>query len=73
MSGYAFMTSLCVGCRLLIAYNPHKVPSILVDGVRQPVCATCIVEANKVRLGLGYDLFPDPHPDAYEPIRAEEL
>jgi len=72
MSGYAMVYSPCFGCGQMFGYNPHLVPSIRVNGVREPVCRNCLETANKRREANG----DKPHPikpGAYEPIREEEL
>jgi len=71
--GYAVMMSPCLICDKVFGYNPHRVPSIRVNGERQPVCLPCIVQENRRRQLVGQELLPDPHPDAYEPIQESEL
>jgi len=63
--GYYFAMSECFGCKQLFSYNPHSVPSIAVDGVRQPVCRTCIERANPIRRERGLPEIIPAH-DAYE-------
>ena len=36
---YYLVFALCIGCGNLFGFNPQKVPSIRVDGVRQPASA----------------------------------
>ncbi len=72
MSGWAIVTSACQGCSQIFSYNPHKVPSIRVEGVRQPICRNCIERASVIRVANGLDPI-ELHPEAYEPIREEEL
>jgi hypothetical protein len=70
--GYAFVHSACYGCGRLISYNPHRVPSIRVEGKREPLCRDCVDKVNKGRIKNGLE--PKPvHPDAYSPIPEEEL
>ena len=65
--GYAFVHSACYGCGRLIIYNPHRVPSIRVEGKREPLCRDCVDKVNKGRIKNGLE--PKPvHPDAYSPI-----
>ena len=71
--GYAIMMSPCLTCGKIFGYNPHRVPSIWVNGERKPVCLTCIVEENRRRQLVGQELLPDPRPNAYEPIQESEL
>jgi hypothetical protein len=70
---YATVFSACIVCKKVFTYNPHKVPSIRVDGTREPVCESCIIRENTRRTLEGLELLPDPHPDAYKPIHESEL
>ena len=56
----------CWGCGKMFSFNPNRVPSIRVEGERQPVCLDCITATNEKRKEMGVDLFPIPT-DAYEP------
>ncbi len=72
MSGYVMAYGACWSCGLPFSFNPHRVPSLRVDDVRQPVCSTCMVFANKKRVEMGLE----PHPilpDAYEALPEGEL
>lgn len=72
MIGWAVVYSACWCCGREFGYNPHRVPSIRIDGVREPTCRTCMKTANEVREAAGVK----PHTilsGAYEPIREEEL
>ena len=70
--GYALIYGPCFGCKRLFTYNPHKVPSLRWEGVRQPICLTCIQEANLKRAIAGIPPL-EVHPDAYEPCEESEL
>jgi recombinational DNA repair protein (RecF pathway) len=70
--GYALAFSACATCNRTFGYNPHRVPSIRIEGVREPVCRTCIERANPLRKAKGLEEFKI-HPDAYEPIEESEL
>jgi hypothetical protein len=72
MMGYVTLIATCCVCKRPFGCNPHKVPSIRIDGERQPVCETCMNKANAVRVERG--LPPHPiMPDAYEPLPEEML
>jgi len=73
MPGYAICWGPCFGCKRLFGFNPLRVPSIVVHGERVPICRACVERANSLRKHMGEPLFPEPHPDAYEPIPEEEL
>ena len=63
----------CVACGRSFLFNPHHVPSIRdAAGVRRPLCRDCVAIANARRAAAGLELFR-VHPDAYEPLPAEEL
>jgi len=63
--GYVLAMSECFCCKQVFGYNPNKVPSIRVQGVRQPICKSCIEQANPLRKQHG---LPEliPLPGAYE-------
>ncbi len=69
---YALMFGKCANCGQPFGFNPHKVPSIRVEGKREPVCKPCIDQANPQRVAAGLPPFVI-QPDAYEPIPEEEL
>jgi hypothetical protein len=72
MSGFVICYGTCVNCHRQFSFNPNKVPSVRVDGVREPVCRSCMQQANARRVAL--DLPPHPiEPDAYEPLPEGEL
>ena len=70
--GYALMIGTCISCRCAFGFNPNKVPSIRVNGMREPVCKECIEAANPKRKAAGLPEFTI-HPDAYEPVEEGEL
>lgn len=71
-SGWAFVTSPCYGCGQIICYNPHRVPSIRIEGVREPICRGCVAKANPKRIANGLDPIVI-HDDAYDAIPEREL
>jgi hypothetical protein len=72
MSGYVFVLGHCISCRQPFTFNPHRVPSLVVNGVREPVCRACIEAANPRRKANGLAEI-EIQPDAYEAIPEEEL
>lgn len=70
--GYAFAMSECIGCGRVFSYNPVRVPSITVNGRREPICLSCVHRANPQRRKNG---LPEiiPAPDAYEAVDEHEL
>lgn len=53
--GFYFVTGECFGCHRLFTFHPHKVPSIVIDGERRPICRSCIEKANPLRIAKGLD------------------
>lgn len=51
------MEALCIGCRKPITFNPTRVPSIVVDDVRLPICRKCAERANEARVKAGHETF----------------
>lgn len=73
MSGFAMVMAACILCGKPFSFNPHKVPSLKVNGHREPVCLSCHTTANNEREAAGVERWPEPMPGAYEPMPAEEL
>lgn len=65
-------TGFCVGCGSIFTYNPVLVPSVVVNGVREPACLSCVEEANPVRRAKGLDEIV-VLPGAYEACDESEL
>ena len=61
---YISVVGFCFLCRRLFSFNPIRVPSIRVDGERQPICLSCIEQANRERQTRGLEPFRID-PDAY--------
>lgn len=70
--GFITCTSACIGCRRLFSYNPMRVPSIRIDGVREPICQACVDRINPRRIANGLDPIV-PLPGAYEPADESEV
>ena len=70
--GYVMVTSACFGCRRIFSYNPKHVPSIPIKGVREPICRDCVEFVNPKRVANGLEPIVI-RPQAYEPLREEEL
>lgn len=67
--GYAIVMSPCAACKMIVHYNPHKVPSIRINGSREPLCRRCAER--------WCELHPEaPRPDlseAYAPVPEYDL
>jgi len=59
---FMFVVGSCVACHALITFNPSFVPSIWVNGSREPICARCHAKWNEIH-GKNEAI----HPEAYEP------
>lgn len=70
--GFCFAFSKCAACHQPFAYNPLRVPSVRINGVKEPLCRGCVLEWNVRMVKAGKEPHPIPD-DAYEPIREEEL
>jgi len=70
--GYAQVFSPCFQCEKIFSYNPHRVPSVKIEGKREPICRNCVEEANPLRIINGLPPI-EINPDAYEPIHESEL
>ena len=70
--GVALLISACVSCRKVFGYHPHKVPSITIQGKREPICRACVLNANPQRRELG---LPEIEilPGAYDGCPESEL
>ena len=67
--GWMFVLGECYGCGRMFTFNADHVPSIPIDGVREPICRNCVERANPERVKNGLEPIV-PHPDAYEPQEA---
>jgi len=67
--GWMFVLGECYGCGRMFTFNADHVPSIPIDGVREPICRDCVERANPERVKNGLEPIV-PHPDAYEPQEA---
>lgn len=72
MTGFAVCVSPCIACGQPFGFNPHLVPSVVLEGDRKPICRTCVERANPLRVAKGLPPIV-PVEGAYEPIAAEEL
>lgn len=66
---YMFAMSGCIGCHQLFSYNPDLVPSVVVAGVREPICRSCVEQANPARIANGLEPIRIL-PGAYDPAEA---
>lgn len=63
--GYMWCMALCFRCKTCFGFNPHKVPSVTVNGTREPICLNCVTAVNPKRIANGLEPIV-PLPGAYE-------
>ena len=60
---FMFVIGHCCACHVQITFNPTHVPSLRVNGSREPLCRTCAVKWHAIhRPGKE----PVIHPEAFE-------
>ena len=65
--GYMFAIGECINCGVVLSFNPEKVPSVRINGKREPLCSLCHGKWNEIhRVSEGLEPVPI-HPEAYEP------
>lgn len=71
--GYCYCVGFCIACKTPITFNPVRVPSLVVNGQREPLCERCFNRWNELhRTSKG--LPPEPLLEgAYEPVDEHEL
>lgn len=64
----AYMSAMgdCYGCKKVFSFNPDLVPSIPINGVREPICQDCVNTANPRRIANGLQPIV-VLPGAYDP------
>lgn len=64
--GYMQVFGDCWCCKRPFFFNPNRVPSIVVEGVREPVCQDCVERVNPQREAKGLPPLV-PLAGAYDP------
>ena len=64
-AGYISVYGACIACKQMFAFNPLHVPSVPIEGIREPVCEACMAILNEERRRHGLPAVPI-HPAAYE-------
>jgi hypothetical protein len=70
--GVAFCMGNCIGCGRRFTFNPVRVPSLTVNGQREPICRACVDRVNPIRKANGLEQIV-PLPDAYGACDESEL
>ena len=63
--GYMMAIGECFACRQVFTFSPSRVPSVVVDGDRKPICRNCVDRANPRRVANGLPPIV-PLPGAYD-------
>lgn len=53
--GYVMALGPCIGCGRPFSFNPMRVPSLSVNGTREPICQTCVDRVNPLRKANGLE------------------
>lgn len=64
--GYMIAMGNCAVCGNLFTFNPERVPSVRINGEKEPVCRPCMERVNILKREKGLPEFEIPE-DAYEP------
>lgn len=64
--------SACCGCGRPFFYNPVRVPSVRINGLREPVCPDCLSRFNQRRAAAGLEPVV-PAADAYTAAEESEF
>lgn len=70
--GYVFCMGPCIGCGNYFSFNPDRVPSVRLNGVREPICKICVETSNPLREEKGMDPITIL-PGAYDPADEHEI
>lgn len=64
----AYMQAIgpCVVCKAIFSFNARLVPSVVIKGIREPICQSCVDRANPERVLRGLPQIKIL-PGAYEP------
>lgn len=64
--GFMFVIGECVACHCALSFNPEKVPSLRVNGQKEPLCVQCFNRWNEIhRVSKGLEPVA-LQPGAYE-------
>ena len=51
--GYMFVMGECYGCQTIFSFSAERVPSVTVNGSREPICRACVARVNPMRVANG--------------------
>lgn len=67
--GYMLAMGDCFGCKQVFSFNPELVPSVVVNGKREPICRNCVARVNPRRVANGLEPITIL-PGAYDPAES---
>jgi hypothetical protein len=70
---YCFMMGTCINCKKHIVFNPKYVPSLRVNGKREPICRTCADYWNDIHRSSKGLPKQEIHEQAFEPLNTNEI
>jgi hypothetical protein len=70
--GYALAMGACIGCGNVFSFNPLRVPSVTINGAKEPICRACVERVNPMRKANGLEPIV-PLPDAYDACDEGEI
>ena len=60
---FMFCLGFCANCKKSVTFNPSKVPSIRVNGEKEPLCFECATKWSRLHPEAKFEI----DPEAYEP------
>jgi hypothetical protein len=69
--GYVTITFTCINCGAITCASPNKVPCLVIEGKKKPLCKTCADKWNQINW-LDKDLEHLNYGDAYDVPFTEE-
>lgn len=66
---FAYVVGLCAACNHVIGFHPHKVPSLMINGKKEPICEGCAKRWNELHPAEAKPILEG----AYEPFDESEL
>jgi hypothetical protein len=67
--GFIYVMGECCACHQMIGFNPHKVPSLIINGRREPLCKSCANRWNELHPENARPILKG----AFEPIDENEI
>lgn len=71
--GYFMLITSCYMCKRVFTCNPDKVPSVKIEGVKEPICESCVKWMQQRQREMGVPVWADPLPGAYDAADEDEV